>query len=734
MNNGLGHGRMCAEMKAKQSKHPSSRQTAPANHSESGESDTESVIHERAYQQQLRMQIDRHDQNKYTLPEKENAELLQGDEEDEDDTADLQVYDSLEVTSKLHTKRNPTLQHTKYLDTQMDERGGSRLLPDDAYSDLRYDPNWKTNLKGNGRLFEIPQNSVEGYYQVPEEKPAQSYNVRQGLKIKGGYRYIVDTSPPVVTPQMAGHHQPYHLHLEDGLTSTAASHHDKHACQSRSPEPHLSEASTKKENVNSLQRGNRENYERSCDSESFSKSSNMREDLHGTEFENNYQQLRCTQSNNLQSLVEDFVELNKITLGCSTSKHDSYVRVHACKQMPSVNEVHETPKKPAPVENQKDSSDPELRWLQRTEQLRVTRTSKGKKAKRKEYPNPSQQKPPAAVVRAGQGGRMSFPLAQAAAVTQPEPQKTISSQPLPPTIHLNINLNTSSQLLSLLQHTDRQDTIINLASLHGQPHWRPTPELQPALSTRYQQKTKPRKSSFMYPEGVNTQLLHQNLESTPEQWQRTSPLQLPLSCGEEEQAWNPLRTPTTASSQGPGSYTVLPPIRKPLTGEEPCQSGNTAFPIHSSNCDSYLVQMEKQKQLKGRVNCKAYKQMRTDTNQQGGSPDYAAIEKIKMKRQKLYSEVIREQNKKMSRIPFLPAKDPEGSKNKVPRIKALEYAKTITKPTGKPQPKQRQKLKTKDFTEHQGSDVSLLNTLGLLRKRHEEEKQAVALFRKVHAV
>lgn len=40
-----------------------------------------------------------------------------------------------------------------------------------------------------------------------------------------------------------------------------------------------------------------------------------------------------------------------------------------------------------------------------------------------------------------------------------------------------------------------------------------------------------------------------------------------------------------------------------------------------------------------------------------------------MKRQKLYSNVIREQNKKISRIPFLPAKDPEGSDKKVPRLK-----------------------------------------------------------------
>lgn len=41
----------------------------------------------------------------------------------------------------------------------------------------------------------------------------------------------------------------------------------------------------------------------------------------------------------------------------------------------------------------------------------------------------------------------------------------------------------------------------------------------------------------------------------------------------------------------------------------------------------------------------------------------------KMRRQRLYSNVIREQNKKISRIPFLPAKNPQGADKKVPRMK-----------------------------------------------------------------
>lgn len=97
-------------------------------------------------------------------------------------------------------------------------------------------------------------------------------------------------------------------------------------------------------------------------------------------------------------------------------------------------------------------------------------------------------------------------------------------------------------------------------------------------------------------------------------------LKWPLSCEEEEQKWSPNevrskqfpqnlpKTPTTMSSLGSSSYSVLPPIGKPMTGKEPesslGQCVNTAGPIHKSSSDGYLVQMEKQKQLRARVTYK----------------------------------------------------------------------------------------------------------------------------------
>ncbi|XP_018548058.1 jhy protein homolog isoform X1 [Lates calcarifer] len=765
MDKGLRHGKMSPVLKTKQKRHPSPRQAVLANQWESVESDTESLAQERAYQQQLIGQHIGQHQDKYILLQKksENTDSLQqGEEESEDanddQTEDLQLYDSLEVASNTHTNRNLK---TEYLDTQIDERGGSQLLSDDDYSDLRYDPNWRTNLKGNGCFDDSPQISVEEYCQ--------------------GYKHIIDTSPAImVTPHIDGSEsdQPYRLHPQDGQTSSVTSTHcHNHALQCGSPEGDLSRSSkisTKNESDNNLQRGSRQKHEQSCVSagENISRSSEPTEEINTTEFDIYQQEQRCTQGGSIQKMststlmnpkvlwnkklervMEDIVERNKMTLGCNTSKCGSYVRAHALKQeMPhNANKVHETLKEIVSTENKEDSSDPELRWLQRAQQLQVTQIKKGKKAQQKEYPNPfQQQQPPALMVNAERGDCLSSPLARQAAITQPKPQKMTSSQPLPPTIQLNISLNTPSHLLSLLQQKG-QDAIINIVSPHGHPHWSPAYEVQLASSPGYQQ-TNPGKFSHVSQERLNTQLHQQHLESWPEQWQRTTALKWPLSCEGEDQTWssdevytkcfpqNLTRTPTTASSQSLGSYTVLPPIGKPLTEKEPKlspgHSVNATHHIHRSNSDSYVVQMEKKKQL--RVTYKAYKQLKTDVNQKGPHLDYTAIEKTKIKQQKLYSNVIREQNKKISRIPFLPAKDPEGSDKKVPRMKALEYAKTIAKPPVQSQPKQREKNQPEGLTELspylQGLDVSQLTTLGLLRKRHEEEKQAVALFRKIHAV
>ncbi|XP_037604119.1 jhy protein homolog isoform X2 [Sebastes umbrosus] len=726
MDKGLRREKMSQVLKTE---HLSPRRAALDHRWDSVESDTESLAHERVYQQQLQMRIGRHDQNKPILPQKENADSLQQrDGEDEDATdeeiEDHQIYDSLDVAAHPHGKRKPILLKTDYLDVQMDDREGtSQLLTDDAYDDLRYDPNWRTNLRGAGSFIESPQ---VYYYQVPKEKSSPSYDDKQGLIIKGGYRYIVDTSPAVVvTPHVAGEEsdQPYRLHSQEGQTSSITSRHcHSHALQLTSPEAESSSMFNENESDKSLKRSRKKRGD-SCDSagENISRSPELTGDIHAMyiqECKNDYlQELRRTQggqmststppkvlvNKKLERPTEDIVERNKITLGRNACKCGSYASVHALKQ--------ETPHNVN----------------------KVTQIRDGKKAQRKEYPNPpeqeqQQQQPPALGVKAEWGDCLSSPFARPAAVAQPNPQKTTSSQALLPTIHLSINLNPSSHVLPLIQQRG-QDDIIHLASPPGCPHWSPASEVQLRLSPGCQQ-TNSGKSSQTSQKGLDAHLHHQNLESSPERPER----------------WQ--RSPTSTSSLGSGSYTVVPPIGKSLTGKEPEPSPgvNTDCPVQSSSSsDGYLAQMEKQKQLRANVTYKAYglkdyKQLKPDTNLGGLGADYTATEKTaeKIKRQKLYSNVIREQNKKISRIPFLLAKDPEGDDKKVPRMKALEYAKTIAKLPVQSQPKQRQKHQSGVFTEHapylEGLDDLQLATLEVLRKRHEEEKQAVALFRKLHAV
>ncbi|XP_029304261.1 jhy protein homolog isoform X2 [Cottoperca gobio] len=740
MDKGLKHEKMSRVLKTEQEKHPSLRRAVLTNQWESVESDTESLAQEKAYQQQLQMHIGCHDQKNNILSQKKYADSLQqayGEDEDanDDETEALQVYDSLDVAAHHYAKWNPTLFQTKYLDTQMNERGTSQLLTDDAYSDLRYDPNWRTNLREAGRFNESSQLSVEEYYQVPEEKSSQSCGDRQG------YRYIVNTSPAVlVTPHMAGNEseQPYCLHPQDGhISSVTSLDCNNHALQLRSPEADLSKPPcifTKNESDKNVLKGFRKKRETSCDNagENNSRSPELTK-VHAMlipEYNTYYlQELRRTQGGPTQlqqmsiskfpkillnkkqeRLTEDIVERNKVTLGRNTSKCGSYVSVHALKQERPHNvfKVHESLKETASAENQEDSSDPKLE----IQQLRVTRISEEKKAQQKEYPNHPLQQPPALGVKAEWGDCLS------------------------------------SHLLPIIQQRG-QDDIINLAS----PHWSPPSEVELAKS-RCQQTNLGK--CQMSKKAVNTHLHHRNLENSPEQRQRTTALKWPSSCeGEDLNCPNEVhtkqfpqnlsRTPTTTLSLGSGSFTVLPPIAKSISGKEPEFSPgvNIHYPTNRSGSDCYLVQMEKQKQLKERVTYKAYslkyyKQLKSEMNLQGLGPDYTAIEKTKMKRQKLYSNVIREQNKKISRIPFLLAKDPEGNDKKIPRMKALEYAKTIAKPPAQSQPKQRKKHQSEGFIEHtpylEDLDVSQLSTLEVFRKRHEEEKQAVALFRKVHAV
>lgn len=106
-------------------KHPSSRQAAVSNEWEPVEPDPEQLTQERVQQQQLQIHIGYHDQYKYKRAQNENTDSLEKSD-DEDETEDLPVYDSLEVLPIA--KRNVNLLQTEYLDTHINQREETRYV------------------------------------------------------------------------------------------------------------------------------------------------------------------------------------------------------------------------------------------------------------------------------------------------------------------------------------------------------------------------------------------------------------------------------------------------------------------------------------------------------------------------------------------------------------------------------------------------------------------------------
>ncbi|XP_075343511.1 jhy protein homolog [Odontesthes bonariensis] len=720
MEEGINRGKTCPVLKIEEERLPSPRYSVL--------SDTESLAQERAYQQQLHTQADRLHQIKFVLTEEENAHILmhrdgRNQDAEEDETEDLEVYDSLEVAAQ----ENRVPSHTKCLAADDGDGDSSPLLSDAAYFDLRYDPNWRTNLKGAGRFNESPHISVDEHYQNLKETSNRSCGDREGLLIKGGYRYVGGTS-----------HKSFHLHSQSDQSSPPASpRYANLSLQLRSPEAELSgpfSSSSQNEGRNTLRRGVKENGEESCgnDGENIGRPPELTKDtqaVHIQDFQNySQQELRHTKGGPVQtqerststltspklltnmkpgSVARDIVESNKITLGRNVSTCGSYVKALRLQQ----GGAHAVKK--------------------------VSEIRKAKRTQQKENPDTSEQQQPfAPEVKDEKRDSLSFLSAKPAPVTSPKPQGMASSQHLPPTVHLNIFLSTPSELLPVLQQTG-QNSIVNLASLCGNTEWSSVAEV--GVSPAYQ--TDPGKSTQMSQECRQTPALKSPLSCEGEDWG------CPNKMRTEEFGQNVPRGPTTPLSQVSSPYSVLPPIGKVMTEKRPelCsgQSGNTARHIHRRTSDGYLQHMEKQKQMRARETYKAYslkddKQLESDKKLQGRGPDYAHTEKAaeKMERQRLYSTVIREQNKKISRIPFPPTRDPEGNEKRVPRMKALEYAKSIAKPPASHS--QRQKHQPEGFAEQtpflEGLEASQLATLELLRKRHVEEKQAAALLRKVYAV
>ncbi|KAG1970497.1 jhy protein homolog isoform X2 [Pimephales promelas] len=684
------------------------------------ESDTESLVQEKEYQRELQVCSDLLSAENF----KQHCDKTDSEEEH------LDVYDSLDLKPRRVKGPHALLRQTP---------------PEDEYADLRYDPNWRKNQEGALVFNQLNERlSVDSF-----EGSEDSIEPLENFALGGRQDYVVVSNPPTVQNQMENAlsqppSPPFHLHpQQEDILDTAES-----KSSGGTPRDH-----GKHLNVKSV----------------------------------SPQKTRSQYLSDLRPVREkkDIVERNKATLGI-THKQGSYLKAHQHKDKPDETKQprktsYETISTRSP-ESQDNVRDPELMWLQKTQKLKQSHKERKEPKRRERTSNhqdqlESKHKAHLKPLTERHVISIDHPSEEPPVVyTHDSPQhqsELPSHRHAPPTVNLNINLHTHANPAQPL-NLSQKETILMLVSqalqrdrpgLFNPPFLQqgyhsvlPNSAGQMGLAPNAVVSSPAPLSGVVYAVDRSVPQRHagkpltnafENSSFKNHNRLRIPILKLPTSPQVEASHYPPELLPNDEESVGPfvppmqtsAPYTVLPPIGRAdgsdtELGSERSEQLN---PIHRSSSEGYLSQMEKLRQLKAKTNYKAYtlkdyKDMKQEVKLGGLGPTNTIPEAVaeKIRRQKLYSNVIHEQNKKISRIPSLSAKDSVGSdtKDTVPRMKALEYAKTIAKP--KPPPKSKDR-NGKQPQNPQEMDPIHLATLEMLR-RHEDEKRAVARFRTIHAI
>ncbi|XP_054435399.1 jhy protein homolog [Pteronotus mesoamericanus] len=185
---------------------------------------------------------------------------------------------------------------------------------------------------------------------------------------------------------------------------------------------------------------------------------------------------------------------------------------------------------------------------------------------------------------------------------------------------------------------------------------------------------------------------------------------------------------------------TFPPILSRVESESQLNSEKSQrnqMKISRSNSEGYLLQLEKgKKQRKSIKSSKPKGYQKRDVKLGGLGPDLESIrDKMqKLIQQKEYAKQVKEYNTKTLSILSKPQTTKTENKSTVSRQKALEYAKTIPKP--KPSHLTDHMSKDRKIPTYAGKEDALpgISLLEMLQSRHEREKQAVAAFRVLHIV
>ncbi|XP_040338778.1 jhy protein homolog [Herpailurus yagouaroundi] len=195
-------------------------------------------------------------------------------------------------------------------------------------------------------------------------------------------------------------------------------------------------------------------------------------------------------------------------------------------------------------------------------------------------------------------------------------------------------------------------------------------------------------------------------------------------------------------NEGASPSVTFPPILSRVESESQLSAGTSQrnqMNVGRSNSEGYLFQLEKGKKHRKSSSTKSAKlkgYQKRDVKLGGLGPD---LESIRDKMQKLiqkkeYARQVQEYNTKTLSLLPKPQTAKTKSKSAIPRQKALEYAKTIPKP--KPSNLTDRALKEKKNPTYARKEDALpeISLLEILQSRHEREKQAVAAFKALHIV
>ncbi|XP_051541038.1 jhy protein homolog [Myxocyprinus asiaticus] len=734
------------------------------------ESETESLVLEKEYQLELQMRI-AHDGDRLSP---ENFKQQQTDsEESEYSDEQIDVYDSLRglkprpVKGPQTTERHGTLRQTP---------------SEDEYADLRYDPNWRRNLEGGQFLNQLDTRQSLDSIEESEDglEPLENVPVRERQE----YNIVSNSSPALMDTTLSpAPSTPFHLHPQQ---PTFGQKDILNPSDSKSDDREHLHVEVKQRSVPPQKRTSRH----PSDLWPIKAREDIVERNKATLGINTHKQgsyLRAHQKK------EDKPDETK------QPRQTSYETVNTCSpesqdnvRNPELMWLQQTQKL---KQSHKERKDPKKR--ERTNNQSVQFKSQVPEAK----PKPGGHLKPVTercVISTDNQPQLHsedhmFPDAPVAySYTHDPPQHFQSDHPSlsnTPTVNLNINLHSPANHAQPLNHT-QQETVFTLVSqalqLDRRDLFNP-PLLRPGYPFQLSVPSNAVRQVGLAPQAVvsspvpHSEVVHRqytvdrSVTKGLGQWRVGKPfpnafenessknhnrlripvLRFPTSPQVEASHYPSHLMPTDEESVGPcahptqlsSAYTVLPPItRANVSDTEICsdRSERQLNPIHRSCSEGYLSQMERHRQMKDKSNYKVYtlkdyKNMKQEVKLGGLGPTNTIPEAMaeKIRRQKLYSNVIREQNKKISRIPSLLAEDPVGSDNKdnVPRRKALEYAKTIAKPKAPQKLKDTSREKNVSIQAQylEEMDPTQMATLEMLR-RHEEEKRAVAQIKTIHAI